>query len=106
MEKTVHLFNTDETFKSTYYSEDYSEPWVSTSISTGLVKYNKTIADLEYEEVYGKPLTFEILSNGYVQFNKDGEYKLNNGNWTNFSESQQITVSTNDVLSFRANVYT
>ena len=61
MEKTVHLFNTEQAFKNTYYSEDYSEPWVSSVKNTETVKFNKT--DIEKFRPLSKdlPLTFEAI---------------------------------------------
>ena len=80
MGKYIHLFETETEFNSAYTGDNYDEPWVSYTMETSGITYNKS----EYEKLLGTPLTFKIISAGTIVWKASNtaltrtiEYKLN-----------------------------
>ena len=110
MESYLHLFETEQEFDAQYEGSGYTEPWVSYTMETSAVTFNKGPHD--YSQDY---LTFEILSAGNIcwfveeesENPKTIEYKLNDGNWTSLTpkddSSAIISVVPGDKVMFRGN---
>ena len=121
MARYIHLFENEDDYNNARLN-DYKEPWVSaTNLGGGeatpphRVDYNKS----EYEKLLETPLTFEIVSGGTLYWYNSGntsdiktiEYKLNDGEWTEITSSQDndgsgttiATVITGDIIKFRGN---
>ena len=118
MGKYLHLFDTEVEFDAVYNNDEtYYEPWVSLTLDSDRVDYNKT------ESI--EPLTFKITSPGLVRWNLDVdydssslrfltegqrtiEYSLNGGDWTSITSNTgdsapSISVTEGDILKFRGN---
>ena len=69
MAKYLHLFETENAFSAVYDGEDYLEPWVSLTMETSAVNYNKA------EEPVGE-IWLDLSTGGYVQPTGRGDINL------------------------------
>ena len=111
----IHVFDTTTEHDNKRLNE-YNEPWVSYTLQTELVDYNKTEEEKEQDELYA-PLTFEILTDGTLwwsnftadtSYAKTIEYKLNDGEWTSITSANRgsapgFNVVAGDIVQFRGN---
>lgn len=106
----LYIYSAASEFIEDYYGEEYHEPWVSVTIETEEVNYNKKGRD----RLLVTPLTFKTLVDGELSvqnsngsYPRDFEYSLNGGEWTEFSLPKSsgkllITALTaGDEISFR-----
>ena len=116
MKEYIHRFNS-ETDYANYVNSAYTEPWISTHITGGGANSSITVT-YNLKEL-GEYLTFEIVSGGTLYWYNSGntsdiktiEYKLNDGEWTEITSSQDndgsgttiATVITGDIIKFRGN---
>ena len=105
MSRNVRLYNENDDFQADYWGEKYKEPWLSRTLETDKVKYNKR----EYEKLLETPLAFKIISGGTIYWKSSGysttiEYKKNNDTWHEITSSPYgtpIDVNDGDILQFR-----
>jgi len=105
----LYIYSAVSEFVEDYYGEEYHEPWVSLTLETEEINYNKKGRD----RLLITPLTFKVLSDGNLSVkntnsaSRDFEYSLNGGEWTAFSlpaASEELLVTAltaGDEISFR-----
>lgn len=92
----IHLFETVAEFNEEYNGEGYHEPWVSYTIESSGLSYNKISDPLAV------PLTIEMLQNGSINLYGTYSYSLNNGEWVDIEEdSLEMNLSIGDKMSFK-----
>ena len=109
MENYLHLFETTQEFEAQYNGSGYTEPWVSYTMETSAVTFNKGGGGHDYSQDY---LTFKVVSGGNITWScyddMMSEYtdadkvikKSKNGNaWTNMPRT--LSVSAGDVVLFK-----
>ena len=108
MESYLHLFETEQEFDAQYEGPGYTEPWVSFTIETSAVTFNKG-GGHDYSQDY---FTFEILTGGniswsyydgnesvYTDATKTIYYSKNDGGWTVMPRT--LSVDAGDVIRFK-----
>jgi hypothetical protein len=113
MNDHIHLFATEAEFTSAY-TNDYTEPWVSFTMETSGLSYNKKSGPTPPSPYLSTPLTFNIISGGTIKwqaantaFTKTIEYSKDSGNtWTSITSSTAGTsfnVNAGDKVLLRGN---
>ena len=109
MENYLHLFETEQEFNAQYEGSGYTEPWVSYTMETSAVSFNKGGGGHDYSQDY---FTFEILTGGNITWSywddDEGDftdatktiyYSKNDGEWTEMSRT--LSVDAGDVIRFK-----
>ncbi len=108
MRRYIHYFDTLNELNQAR-KNNYSEPWLSYTEESGGVDYNKT----QKEKLTEQPLTFSILSDGTISlvdnegstisdgYHKTLKYKINDGQWTEYSSINGIVVSSGDTVQVK-----
>ena len=97
----INLFQTNAEFLSAYNGSDYVEPWLSYTMETSGISFNKKQTPPPYLSI---PLTIEIVDgSGSITLNRNNiKYKLNDEDWVEES-SPTISVSNGDKIQLKEN---
>jgi len=93
----INLFQTNAEFNAAYNGSDYVEPWVSFSIETSGIAYNKREEPHDYSQDY---LTFVMLTSGSIETSYD-EIELSIDGGENWETGGPINVSEGDKILVR-----
>lgn len=105
----IHLFDTEAEFNAAYNGNDYVEPWVSYTVQSDRVDYNK-----KGSPYLSVPLTVSALENGTFYWpypnGFDVQYSKNGGEWTDLQSSSHydenpsgVELASGDEIALRGN---